>query len=270
MFAGQTVIITGASSGLGRQLARDLASCRARCVLHGRQEAELEETATICKEVGGETLTVIGDVTQPEDCGALVEAAVNKFGGVDIYLSNAGLSMWAPFEEVKDLNIFRRLMEVNFLGAVHGMHHALPHLKKSRGQFAAIASIQSRMGVPSHTGYVASKHALEGFCEALRYDVEGTGINILSVHPHWIRGTSLRANACAADGSNVGEGRRSHTSESISAEECSLAVLEALRRRDRELVIPAKLRLVPWLKLFWPGLLRRKVRGKVSGQGEEE
>ena len=93
MFAGQTVIITGASSGLGRQLARDLASCGARCVLHGRQEAELEETAMICKEVGGETLTVIGDVTQPEDCGALVEAAVNKFGGVDIYLSNAGLSM---------------------------------------------------------------------------------------------------------------------------------------------------------------------------------
>lgn len=270
MFAGQTVIITGASSGLGRQLARDLASFGARCVLHGRNKEALQETVRVCKEAGGESLAVVGDVTQPEDCGKLVTAAVEKFGGIDIYLSNAGLSMWAPFEEVKDLGIFRRLMEVNYLGAVHGMHHALPHLKQSRGQFAAIASIQSRMGVPSHTGYVASKHALEGFCEALRYDVEGTGINILTVHPHWIRGTSLRANACAADGSNVGEGRRSHNSESISAEECSLAVLEALRRRDRELVIPAKLRLVPWLKLFWPGLLRRKVRGKVSGQGEEE
>ena len=121
MFAGQTVIITGASSGLGRQLARDFASCGAHCVLHGRQEAELEETAKICNEAGGEARTVIGDVTQPEDCGALVEAAVNRFDGVDLYLSNAGLSMWAPFEEVKDLSIFLVLSRSTLFGISLGL-----------------------------------------------------------------------------------------------------------------------------------------------------
>jgi short-subunit dehydrogenase len=187
---------------------------------------------------------------------------------VDIYISNAGISMWAPFEEVKDLGIFRRLIEVNYLGAVHGAHFALPYLQKSCGQFAAIASIQSKVAVPYHTGYVASKHALEGFCEALRCDLEGKEVNVLTVYPHWIRGTDMRANACSADGKGLKGSGRSHNRESITPEECSKAVLEALGKRKGELIIPNKLKLVPWLKLLWPGYLRRKIQSMVKGQGK--
>ena len=268
MFDKKTVIITGASSGLGRQMACDLAANGANCALFGRTGDKLAETRALCEELGGQAISVVGDVTRPEDCERLVDEAVERFGGVDVFISNAGLSMWARFDEVKDLGIFRRLMEVNYLGAVHGVHFALPYLKKSRGQFVAISSIQSKMGVPFHTGYVASKHALEGFCESLRFDLESTGINILTVHPHWIRGTDMRANAYSSEGKAVGDSKRSHSEESITPEECSLAVLEALHKRKRELIIPNKLKLVPWLKLLWPGYLRRKVRGTMRGQSE--
>ena len=266
MFADKTVVITGASSGLGRQLARDFASRGANCVLFARNAEALAEAAAECEAAGGQALAVPGDVTKPEDCERLASAAVEKFGGLDVFISNAGLSMWSPFEEVQDLSIFRRLMEVNYLGAVHGVHFALPHLKKSGGRFVAIASIQSRTGVPYHTGYVASKHALEGFCKALRYDLEGTGVTVLTVHPHWIRGTGLRANACAADGGSVGEQSRSHGSEGITVGECSAAVLRAVENRDTELVMPFKLQFVPWLNLLWPGFLRRIIWRMVGSQ----
>jgi len=268
MFSGKTVIITGASSGLGRQLACDLAVQGANCVLFGRNEDKLAQTLTLCEEAGAQAIAVVGDVTQSVDCERLANESVERFGGIDIYISNAGISMWAPFEEVKDLGIFRRLMEVNYLGAVHGAHYALPHLKKSAGQFVAIASIQSKVAVPYHTGYVASKHALEGFCEALRCDLEGKEVNVLTVYPHWIRGTDMRANACSADGKVLKGGGRSHNKESITPEECSKAVLEALGKRKGELIIPNKLKLVPWLKLLWPGYLRRKIQRMVKGQGE--
>ena len=266
MFAEKTVVITGASSGLGAQLACDLASRRARCVLFARNEEALAKVVAECEKAGGEAIAVVGDVTIPEDCERLINEAIARFGGIDIYLSNAGLSMWAPFEEVKDLNIFRRMMEVNYLGAVNGLHFALPHLKQSRGHMVAIASIQSKIGVPYHTGYVASKHALEGFCRALRYDLEGTGVTVLTVHPHWIRGTNLRTNACSADDQPVGDRKLTHTGESISTAECSSAILKAIGNRDTELIVPAKLRFVPWLKLLWPGLLRRKIWSKINRQ----
>ena len=268
MFAEKTFIITGASSGLGKQMAYDLSGSGANCVLFGRNEDKLAETLLLCEEQGGQAISVIGDVSQPDDCERLVDEAVKRFGGIDVYISNAGLSMWASFDQVKDLGIFRQLMEVNYMGAVHGAHYALPHLRKSAGQFVAIASIQSRMAIPHHTGYAASKHALEGFCHGLRYDLEGTGVNILTVHPHWIRGTDMRANAFSFDGDVVGKSKRSHNKESITSEECSLAVLKAIHKRKSELIIPNKLRLVPWLKLLWPGYLRWKVRSIIRGQGK--
>ena len=150
--------------------------------------------------------------------------------------------------------------------AIQTARMALESDRASGGRFVAIASIQSRMGVPYHTGYVASKHALEGFCAALRYDLEGTGVTVLTVHPHWMRGTNLRANACAPDGGAVGENRRSHGGESVTVQECAAAVLAAVENRDTELVIPSKLRLVPWLKLFWPGYIRHRVWRLVGRQ----
>ena len=267
MFAKKVVIITGASSGLGRQLARDLAARRCRVVLFARNANALAEAVAECEAAGGEAMAVNGDVTQPEDCERLITKTTERFGGIDFLISNAGLSMWAKFEEVTDLNLFRRLIEVNYLGLVNTLHFALPALKQRDGLIVSIGSIQGKIAVPAHSGYVASKHALEGFCETLRYELDDTSVDLLTVHPHWIQGTNMRANAFAADGAAMGESKRSHNHESITLDECAREIIDAMRARQSELIIPPRLRLAPILKALWPTMLRRKVMRIFRGQG---
>ncbi len=183
---------------------------------------------------------------------------------MDFLVACAGVSMWAKFEQVQDLSVFRRLMETNYLGVVNCVHHALPHLKKSRGMIVAISSIQGKIGVPLHTGYVASKHALQGFLAALRTELDE--VHILTVMPHWLRGTGLRQQAFGKDGKTLGASSRSHSKESISLEDCSRAVIRAMGKRKRELVIPAKLRVLPWLSLIHPKIVEFLVKRKVEEQ----
>jgi len=268
MFAEKTVVITGASSGLGRQLACDLAARRCRVVLFARNAGALAEAVAECEAAGGEAMAVTGDVTVPADCERLINETLERFGGIDFLISNAGLSMWAKFEDVTDLNVFRSLMEVNYLGLVNALHFALPSLRKSGGLIVSIGSIQGKIAVPAHSGYVASKHALEGFCETLRYELDGSGVDLLTVHPHWIQGTNMRANACTADGGAMGAGKRAHNHESITLEECAREIIDAMRARQNELIIPPRLRLAPILKALWPAMLRRKVLRIFRGQGK--
>tara|TARA_Y100000588_G_scaffold95157_1_gene103221 strand:- start:760 stop:1581 length:822 start_codon:yes stop_codon:yes gene_type:complete len=269
-FKDLRVIITGASSGLGAALAEAMAVRGAHLTLFARREAELGEVAARCRAHGGSAKPVVGDVTSLPDCERLVQAATEGGVGIDLLVASAGVSMWARFDEIEDPSVYAKLMETNYLGVVYPLHHTLPHLKTSSGTLVAISSIQGKIGVPLHSGYVASKHAVVGFLAALRQELKGSGVNILTVMPHWLRGTDLRANAYAKDGDAVGEGRRSHSRESISLEACSEAILEAIRKRKRELVVPWKLRALPWLNLISPGTLDRIVSGAVKAQDDED
>ena len=130
----------------------------------------------------------------------------------------------------------------------------------------AISSIQGKIGVPLHTAYVASKHAVQGFFEALRPELSGSGVHVLTVLPHWLRGTNLRKYALGKDGEALGASKREHSKESISLEDCSKAILKAMQKRKRELVIPSKLKLLPWLHLISPALVESIVRGEVDRQ----
>ncbi|MEE2658879.1 MAG: SDR family oxidoreductase [Candidatus Latescibacterota bacterium] len=261
---GQRIVITGASSGLGATLAEVCAAQGARLALFARRAERLEEVAVRCRERGAEALAVSGDVTRVEDCRRLVANMIAAYEGADALIANAGMSMWARFEDVTDLEVFRRLMEVNYLGVVNCAHALLPELRKSRGMLVAVSSIQGRIGVPLHTGYVASKHALQGFCDALRMELKESGVGVLTVLPHWLRGTELRRNAFGADGNSLEESSRKHSSESISLEEASSALLMAMERRERELVIPWKLRGLLGLNHVSPAaaelLIQRAVR----------
>lgn len=262
----KVAIVTGASSGLGAVLAEELAKSGINLVLFARREGPLNETAERCRELGVRVATVVGDVTEVEDCKRMVQAAVSEFGRVDYLMANAGISMWARFEDIEDMAVFRKLMDTNYLGVVHCVHAALPELKKTRGMIVAISSIQGKIGVPLHTGYVASKHAVLGFFEALRMELDGSGVDILSVLPHWLRGTNLRQSAFGKDGETLGASSRKHSKESITLEDCSKAILKAMKKRKRELVIPWKLRALPWLNLINPKIVAWLVKGKVKDQ----
>lgn len=262
--SGKVAVLTGASSGLGGALARALADAGARTVLFSRSEDRLRDVASRCATAGAEPLVVLGDVTVPDACRELVERTVDRFGGLDLLVACAGVSMWARFDEIRDLSVLRRIMEVNYLGLVHAAHFALPHLKESGGMLVAISSIQGKVGVPHHTGYAASKHAVQGFCDSLRMELRESGVDVLTVLPHWIRGTRLRRRAFSGDGGRRGDAAPTHGPGAVPVDRVAAKVIEAVRKRKRSVTVPPWLRLLPLLSEALPGLVERLVAGRVE------
>ena len=159
-------------------------------------------------------------------------------------------------------------METNYLGIVHCVYYALPHIRARKGQIVAISSIQGKIGVPFHTGYVASKHAVQGFFESLRTELGGTGVDVLTVLPHWLRGTNLRKSAFGKHGDALGSSSRKHSEESVTLDDASDAIIKAMKKRQRELIIPFKLRFLPWLHLINPRIVEYLVKRGVDKEDE--
>jgi short-subunit dehydrogenase len=253
---GKTVIITGASSGIGEELAVVLASRGANVVLAARREEELAKVAQRCEQAGGRALSVPTDVSDPEACRKLVERSVEAFGGIDVLVNNAGVSMWGRLDEVTDLSMYERIMRVNYLSAVYGTYHALPHLKARKGLAVAISSLTGKTGVPQRTAYAASKHAMQGFFDSLRVELLGTGVDVLVVSPGFVA-TPIRSSALGPDGKPVGRSRRDESRDTMDVHTCVAQIVRAIERRDRELVMTAKARVGLFLKLVVPGFVDR-------------
>lgn len=253
-FRDRTIILTGASAGIGRELACVLAARHARLVLAARSAEALEELARECRDRGGEAISVPTDVTDPAACGRLVERAVEAFGGVDIVVNNAGISMWSRFDEVTDLSIFEKIMAVNYLGSVYVTHHALPHLKKSKGLLVAVSSLTGKTGVPTRTGYAASKHAVQGFFDSLRIELRHTGVDVLVVSPGFVR-TDIRSRALGGDGNPLVESPRDEERGTMSVEDCVAAIVDAIAHRRREVVMTPRAKVGMLVKPFAPAVV---------------
>jgi len=256
------VIITGASKGIGAELARQLAAKGARLVLAARNEKELEAVADACRKAGASVVTVKADVSVERDCQAIVAGALIAFGRIDTLVNNAGVSMWARFEDIEDVSVLERIMRVNYMGAVYCTRHALPHLRESRGRIVGISSLAGRTGVPTRTGYAASKHAMTGFFDSLRIELAGSGVTVTMIYPGFVS-TGIRENATGPDGkpirvSPVREG------EVMSVEDCARRIVRAIERRERDVVMTARGRMGLWLKLFAPGLVDRIARRAIE------
>jgi short-subunit dehydrogenase len=252
-FAGKTVLITGASEGIGRALALELAPEGANLVLNARNTTRLEETASACVARGAQVEAVAGDVAQPQDCVRCVARAVQRFGGLDVLVNNAGITMWARFDAVTDFSVYERLLAVNYLGAVHMTAAALPYLKSSRGLVVAVASIAGLTGVPERTGYAASKHALVGFFESLRIELADSGVDVTIVAPDFVV-SQIHRRATGADGKPLGQ---THMQEAriMTAERCAHLIAAAMRGRRRLLITSARGRLGRWARLIVPRLV---------------
>lgn len=260
----KTVVITGASAGLGATLARECAQRGAHLVISARNAERLAAVAQACEPLGSEVLTAVGDVAQAEDGQRLVEAAIARFGRLDYLIANAGVSMWTEFAAIEDVTLLRKLMEVNYLGAAYSVHPALPHLQKSQGLFVAISSIQGQVGVPLHTGYSASKHALQGFCNALRMEVATSGVGVMTVLLHWLEGTELRQRALGRDGKALGDASRKHRAGAVSLEKAAQAIVRGMQKRQQRLYVPRRLRLLAVTHALWPPLAEWVVEGKMA------
>lgn len=249
----KTILLTGASRGIGRAMALELAAAGARVALAARSAVDLGEVAAECKRRGGETLLLPVDVGVPEDCRRAVDKTVEEFGRLDVLILNAGISMVARFETLADLEPLERIMRVNYFGAVYPLHHGLPHLLRSRGRILAVASLAALAAVPTRTGYVASKRALAGFCDSLRVELAGTGVSVTVVYPGFVE-TGIRERAA---GAGAGRGVGKAAGRVISAEECARRSLAAGAARRREVVFSARGRAARWLGLLAPRLLDR-------------
>lgn len=255
--SGKSVVITGASSGIGRALAVEMARQGAWLTVAARNQRDLDETVELCLKAGGKARAVVTDVAVEDDCRRLIQQAVDVYKKVDILVNNAGVSMWARFEEVKDLSIFEKMMKVNYMGAVYCTYYALPYLKESKGLIVAVSSLTGKTGVPTRSGYGATKHAMQGFFDSLRIELLGTGVDVLVISPGFVA-TDIRARAFSGEGVSLGKSpREENSSETMSVEECVRQMIEAIRRRRRELVMTRKARLGMWLKLIAPAIVDR-------------
>ena len=261
-FRGAVCVVTGASHGIGEQIARQLAAQGAKLVLGARRDAELALVADACRGAGGEALAVATDVTDQGQCAHLVASAVDTFGGIDALFNNAGLGMWARVEDVHDLSIYERVMRVNYLGAVYCTTHALPFLKKSRGRIVAVSSLAGRTGVPFRSGYAASKHAMAGFFDSLRIELDGSGVTVTVVDPGFV-GTGAQGRNLGADGAPLGA-NPINVAAAMTPERCARITVRAAAARRREVVMTARGRIGLWLKLFAPGLVDRLAAAAIA------
>jgi len=257
------VAITGASKGIGAELARQLAAKGAKLVLAARGEKELAEIADDCRRAGASAVTATADVAIERDCQAVVAAALEAFGRLDTLVNNAGASMWARFEDIEDMSILQRIMQVNYMGAVYCTRHALPHLRASRGRIVGISSLAGRVGVPTRTGYSASKHAMTGFFDSLRIELAESGVTVTMIYPGFVA-TGIRENATGPDGKPIAVSPVKE-SQVMSVEDCARRIVAAIERREREVVMTARGKLGLWLKLIAPALVDRIAKRAIEG-----
>ena len=262
LYEGKVVVLTGASVGIGRALALELARQHPRLVLAARDEARLQEVAEECRAAGAEALVARTDVAVQEECQTLVERSLARFDRIDALVLNAGMSMWARFDEVDDLSIFESLMRVNYLGCVWLTYFALSELKRSRGQIVAVASLAGLTGVPTRTGYAASKHALIGFCDSLRIELDGTGVDVTVVAPDFVV-SEIHRRSLGAHGQPLGESPMKE-SKIMSAEECARMIVRAMEGRKRLVLGSLRGKFGRWARLLAPGVVDRIARRAVE------
>ena len=247
----KVVVITGASSGIGRALAKEFAAKGARLSLGARRTDLLEQLQSELPDT--EMLIIKTDVSIENDCRLLIEKTIERFGQIDILINNAGISMRALFEEV-DTKVIRQLMDVNFFGTVYCSKFALPHLLKTKGSLVGVISIAGYVGLPGRTGYSASKFAIRGFLDTVRIENLKKGLHVLVAAPGFTA-SEVRKVALTNDGSQQRETPRDE-SIMMSAEECARHIVRAIEKRKRELILTfTEGKLTVFLGKFFPSLL---------------
>jgi len=263
---GRVVLVTGAAGGLGAALCHRYAVAGARIAAMDLDAARLDEMAAQLRATGAEALTLPGDITDPTACKAAVAATLARFGTLDGLINNAGISHRSLLADT-DPDVIARVMAVNFFGAANLTQAALAPIVARQGFIVAISSVAGFSPLTGRTGYAASKHALHGFFDSLRSEVESAGVGVTLVCPSFIR-TGIGAAATDGSGAPVSSPRITTGVES-SPEEIAERVFEAVAQ-GRTLLLPdATARKAWWLSRLAPGLyamiMKRRVGGEFSG-----
>ncbi|HKM30703.1 MAG: SDR family oxidoreductase [Bacteroidales bacterium] len=253
---GKVVVVTGASSGIGKACARAFFTAGASVVLAARSGDKLGALKSeLCgTAIDASVLTVVTDVTREADCKNLIETTLQHFGRLDILVCNAGLSMRALFKDL-DLTVLKQLMDVNFWGCVYCTKHALPALLESKGSLVGVTSIAGFKGLPARTGYSASKYAINGFLDTLRTEHLYDGLHVMTFAPGFTS-SNVRVAALTANGNPQGTTPRKED-KMMSADRVAHHMLQGIRRRKNQVVLTPIGKITVWGSKFFPRLVTR-------------
>ncbi|EEF58674.1 SDR family oxidoreductase [Pedosphaera parvula] len=253
------ILITGASSGIGRATALAIARKHGTVVLASRQEKALREVAEECERMGGRALVVTADVTDESQVQALAHQAIETYGRINVWVNNAGVALYSKFEESPP-DAFRRVIETNLFGCVHGARAALPHFRKQgRGVLINISSAFGKSGAPYVTAYATSKFAINGFSESLRMELQNDPhIHVCTVLPATMD-TPIFQHAANFTGRFVEALPPVYKPEQVAE-----AILGCIVNPKREVLVGRSARHLVLLRKFSTELSERLVAAKVE------
>lgn len=251
---GKTVWLTGASSGIGLALAKQLAEAGARLILTSRREPQLE---TLRQSLSGaEQHRVLAlDLSKPEAAQAAAENALARTT-VDILINNAGVSQRSKALDT-DLSVYRQLMEIDYFGVIALNQVVMPAMvERGEGHIVTVASVAGKVGSKLRSGYSGAKFAVIGYMDCLRAEMAEHNVQVTSILPGFVN-TQIAVNALQADGRQQGH-NDPEIERGISADACAAGIIDAIENNKAEAIIGKGLSaLAPTLKRFFPGLVRR-------------
>ena len=252
IFTGRVAVITGASSGIGLATSIEFARRGTKVVMASSNKEKLEKAAEPIIKDGYDVITVKTDVASEEECQRLVKKAVDTYGGIDFLINNAGISMRARFADM-DLEVMRRVMDINFWGTVHCTRYALKYIIERKGTIVGVSSVAGFHGLPGRTGYSASKFAMHGFLETVRIENLKSGLNVMIIAPGFTR-TNIRMTALTGDGSAQGESPRKEE-KMMSPEYVARWILKGIVKKKRNKLMTWDGRLTALFQRITPAMV---------------
>ena len=259
------VVITGAASGIGLALARKFTRAGAAVALLDMDQAALDRCEREFHAAGHQAMAIACDVTDPDMCADAIQAAIDRFGGIDILVNNAGITQRSPFADTR-LEVFRKVMEVNFFGSLYCTQAALESLIARRGMIIVNESIAGIAPLVGRTGYSASKHALHGLFTSLRCELRSKGVHVLIVCPGFVK-TNLQVRALGADG-EVTSRPQSRIGKQTTPESAAEAIFQAAVRKKHLLILTFVGKLGYWISrvapVLYEKLMTRNFRDEIE------
>jgi short-subunit dehydrogenase len=262
-FRDKVVVVTGGTDGIGKALVDALIGMGAKVATCGRHHDKLYRLQS--EYPSAHLHTTVADVSSENDCRRFIETTIRNFGGIDILINNAGISMRSVLKEAST-EVIRKVMDINFFGTVYCTRFAVDSIIARKGTIVGVSSIAGYRGLPGRSGYSASKFAMQGWLEAIKTELADDGVHVMWVCPGFttsnIRNAALNKDGQAQGESPLDEGKL------MSAAECAKHILKAIRKRKRTLVLTFTGKRTIFLNKFFPKLADKMVRKFFFKNGE--
>lgn len=253
-FKDKVVVVTGGTDGIGKALVESLLSMGAKVATCGRDHDKLYRLQSL--HPSDPLHTMVADVSNENDCRRFMETTIKFFGGIDVLINNAGISMRALIKETS-VDTLKKVMDINYFGVVYCTKYALDSIIERKGTIVGVSSIAGYRGLPGRSGYSASKYALQGWLEAIRTELMNDGVHVMWVCPGFttsnIRNAALNKDAQSQGETPMDEGKM------MSSEECAGHILNAIRKKKRTLVLTFTGKRTVFMNKFFPKLTDKMV-----------